>query len=138
MVVTRSGCERRKNVRYCVDWFASIMHKAGDGKEIFHGRVSDISLGGAAIYSDMDIYTGQPLVMLIATPLPSAKGKHSKAIAGIQCAMCKPVFSEEHRQFRTGVQFLRFHGIDKHLLADALFTLNPLPARRIQEADHLL
>jgi c-di-GMP-binding flagellar brake protein YcgR len=110
------------------------MHKSGDSREIYRGRLHDISLGGAGIYSAHEIYTEQLLVMLIEIPLPDSYGKNRKVIAGVQCSLHKPVFSEMRQQLRTGVQFRRFHGIDKHLLAEALFTRNQVVAGRNQEA----
>lgn len=134
MTMNRCGFDRRQYSRYAVGWLASLMHKSGGDGEIFHDKLDDISMGGAGIYSDTDIYSEKSLVMLIETPLPSSYGKTSKIITGIECGLCKPVFLEERQQFRTGVQFLRFHGIDKHLLAEALFTQHKAAARRHQEA----
>lgn len=130
--------ERRRSVRYHVDWFVSIMHKIEDGSEIYRDRLNDISLGGAGIYSDTDIYTDSPIVMLVETPLPHSYGNVSKVLAGIECSMCKPVFFEERQQFHIGVQFLRFHGIGKHLLAEALFKRNQAVAGDHQKAGHSL
>lgn len=132
----RSGYDRRQFTRYSVDWVASIMQKTGSGSgEIFRDRIGNISLGGAGIYTNSDIYTEKSLVMLIETPLPNSYGKHGKIITGIQCNLCKPVFLESSQQFHTGVRFERFYGIDKHLLSEALFMQHKAIARRKQEAD---
>jgi hypothetical protein len=130
-------CDRRQHIRYVVDWKSSIWHHSnGVGGEIFHDRICDISLAGAGLYSEADIYTEALLVMLIETPLPY--GKFRKVIAGIQCILCKPTFSEERRQFHMGIQFQRFHGIDKHLLAEALFTQKQVAERHNQEPVRLI
>lgn len=131
MMMERSGHERRQYSRYSVDWVASVMHKSNGGNELYRDRLRDISLGGASFYSNLEIYSDQPLVMLIEIPLPY--GKIRKSIAGIECALCKPVFSDEKQQFHSGVQFLRYYGIDKHLLAEALFSQNKAAVRRNQQ-----
>ncbi|MDE2310392.1 MAG: hypothetical protein KGL01_06130 [Betaproteobacteria bacterium] len=103
-----------------MDWKAALMPKSEPNGAIFHNRIFDLSLWGAEIYSKTDIYTEKLLLMLIETPLPY--GKLRKAVIGIECTLCNSLFSEGRQQFHAGVQFLRFRGIDKHLLAEALFT----------------
>lgn len=104
------------------------MRKTEENGEIFHERVFDISLSGAGIYSDTEIPTEDPVVMLIEAPFPD--GESRKAIIGIDCTLCNSSFSEERQQFRASVRFLRFRGIEKHLLAEALFTQKESVSRR--------
>lgn len=128
MIIERCGSDRRQYSRYSVDWMASLMPKSDDNKEIFRDRIFDLSLVGAGIYSDTDISTEDRLVMLITTPLPD--GESRKTIIGIECTLRSSSFSEERQQFHAGVRFMRFHGIDKHLLAEALFTQKESIIRR--------
>jgi len=104
------------------------MPKSGDEDEIFHDRIFDLSLSGAGIYSNTDVFTEEPMVMLIESPLPD--GEFRKVIIGIDCAVRNSSFSEERQQFRAGLQFLGFRGLDKHLLAEALFTQEESIIRR--------
>ncbi len=113
--------DRRGHTRYEVDWKASIMNKSGAAQEIYRDRIHDISLGGAGIYSDTDIFTEEQLVILLETPLPF--GRVRKVITGIECNMRKPVFLADHGKFHIGLGFVRFYGVDKHFLAEALFSL---------------
>ncbi|HEU0186987.1 MAG TPA: hypothetical protein VFR06_03745 [Gallionellaceae bacterium] len=110
--------ERRQCKRHMVDWAAALMRKEGDSAELFHDRISDVSLCGAGLYADSDIYIEQPLVLLLEMPL--VFGRAEKNIAGIECSMCRPIFMQNQGKFRVGLQFVRFHGIGKHLLADIL------------------
>lgn len=126
MQLQRAKDDRRKYPRYSVDWKASI--KMGEN-EIYHDRICDLSLGGAGIYADKNIVTGEPLVILINTPLPHFRQK--SVVTSIECTMCHTVLSSNSSTFHIGIQFLRFQGVEKHLLAEALFNRPVLPTRRI-------
>jgi c-di-GMP-binding flagellar brake protein YcgR len=128
MIAERRKSDRRQHSRYSVDWMAAILRKTEENGEVFHDRIFELSLSGAGIYSDTEISTEDPMVMLIEAPLPD--GVHRKVIIGIDCALCNWSFSEERQQFRASVRFLRFRGIDKHLLAEALFTQIESVSRR--------
>jgi hypothetical protein len=127
MLVERSGVDRRKFPRYAVDWNASI--KMGD-KEIYNDRIYDLSLGGAAIYAEKNIITKEPLVILIDTPLPHFMQK--KIVTRIDCKLCHTEQPPTDRsKFHIGVNFMRLYGMEKHLLAEALFDRPALPVRRL-------
>ncbi|OGS96671.1 MAG: hypothetical protein A3H31_07915 [Gallionellales bacterium RIFCSPLOWO2_02_FULL_57_47] len=128
MIIERHESDRRQHSRYSVDWMASLMPKGQDNDEIFHDRISDLSLYGAGIYSNTELSTDVPMVLLIESPLPD--GEFRKVIIGIDCAVRNSLFSEERRQFRAGLQFLGFRGIDKHLIAEALLTRGESVIRR--------
>lgn len=127
MLVQRSKEDRRVYPRHIVDWHASIRN--GED-EIFCGRISDLSLGGAGIVADNNIMTGDPLVMLIETPLPHFAEK--RVVTKVECIMCHTVSSSEDAKFRLGIQFLSFQGVEKHLLEEALSGLPHSAARRVQ------
>lgn len=110
--------ERRQHKRYAIDWVAVLMRKEEHGKEIFHGRLHDVSLGGAGFHVDSDIHTAQRLILLLETPL--VFGRVEKTIVGVECNMRRPIYVPERATFRVGLHFVRFHGINKHLLADIL------------------
>ena len=133
MIAERRESDRRQYSRYSVDWMAALMNKSEGMRDIFHDRIFDLSLCGAGVFSATDIYTEEPLLMVIETPLPYMKS--SKAITGIECNLCNPFFLEKRQQFHAGVQFLRFHGIGKHLLAEALFTQKELTTRRAKRSN---
>lgn len=126
MQLQRAKDDRRKFPRYSVDWNASI--KMGE-KEIYHDRIYDLSAGGAGIYADKNILTGEPLVMLIDTPLPHFRQK--RVVTRIECSMCHAVLSSNNSVFHIGIKFLRFQGIERHLLSEALLNRPALPTRRI-------
>jgi len=128
--------DRRRHIRYEVDWNVSIMNKSGAPSEIYRDRIHDISLCGAGIYSDADIFTAEQLVILLETPFSS--GKMKKVITGIECNMCRPVFLTECGRFHVGLDFVYFHGIGKHFLAEALFVQMAGAQKLNQEADSLL
>lgn len=128
MIAERRKSERRQHSRYSVDWVAAILRKSENNGEVFHDRIFELSLSGAGIYSDTEISAEDPMVMLIEAPLQD--GVPRKIIIGIDCALCNSSFSEERQQFRASVRFLHFRGIDKHLLAEALFAQKESVSRR--------
>ena len=102
-----------------------------DDNEIYHDRIYDISLGGASIFAYKNIITEEPLVILVDTPLPHFR--QNKVVTRIECNMRHTVLSSAQHKFHIGVHFLRFQGIEKRLLAEALFRSLALPTRRISE-----
>jgi len=126
MLAIRSKDDRRSHTRYVVDWNASVTIA---DHEIFHGRIHDISLGGACFLTEKKIVTAEPLVMLIDTPLPHFRQK--EVVTRIECSLRHAVPSSSDSKFHLGINFIHFQGIEKHLLAEALFLRSPLPSRRI-------
>lgn len=125
MLAIRSKDDRRKYTRYTVDWSASITIADHD---IFHGRIRDISLGGACLHADKSIVTSESLVMLIDTPLPHFRQK--EVVTRIECTLCHAVQPPNDPKFHIGINFISFQGLEKHLLAEALFLRPTLPSRR--------
>jgi c-di-GMP-binding flagellar brake protein YcgR len=124
--------ERRQHKRYAIDWMAVLLTKDEHGKEVFHGRLHDVSLGGAGFHADANIHTVQRLILLLEAPL--AFGRVTKHIAGVECSMRTPIYVPEQGKFRVGLHFVRFHGINKHLLADILINRERDFIRQAQRA----
>ena len=109
------GSELRKHIRYRVHWPVAIVHERGGRSEIFHGRTHDLSVNGASIYVDHNIFSEEPVKVLLAMPPLTADQR--EIILEIHSRMAYTVLAANHHQFRIGLQFLRFKGDGRNLLA---------------------
>jgi hypothetical protein len=119
-----NAAEHRKQPRYRVHWRVAIVHEKDGRNEIFHGRTHDLSLNGASIYSDHNIFVEEPVTVLLAMP-PIAPDQ-SEIIIEISSRMVYTLLASNHHQFRIGLHFLRFKADGRKLLADNLANRNPI------------
>ena len=110
--------EHRKHYRHPIHWRIAIVHKNGDKNDIYHGRTHDLSVWGASILVDHNIFMMTEVVMLLAIPPLHAGQK--EIIVEIQCRMAYTVLDSEQSQFRIGIRFLSFKGEGKRILSDIL------------------
>lgn len=118
--LTKNGdaekANHREYDRYAVHWQVVIIYKK-DGKDAtFHGRTYDLSLGGACIYADQNIFVLEPVAMTIRVHT----NHHSFKVIGVKCSMLYNIISSNYGKFRIGIQFLEFNGDGKKVLAEAL------------------
>lgn len=107
--------ENRKHYRYPIHWRVVIVHKNGNKNDIYRGRTHDLSLGGASIFVDHNIFMDSKVLMLLAIP-PSIPGQKETIIV-IQSRMAHTVFDSAKGQFRIGMRFLSFNGEGKKILS---------------------
>lgn len=113
-----SGSELRKHIRYRVHWPVAVVHERDGRSEIFHGRTHDLSVNGASIYADHNIFTEEPVTVLLAMPPLSADQR--EIILEIHSRMAYTVLAANHHQFRIGLHFVRFKENGRTLLANNL------------------
>ena len=113
-----SGAEQRKHPRYRVHWRVAIVHGKEGKHEIFHGRTHDLSISGASVYSDHNIFVEEPVSVLLAMPPLTAESREK--IVEIRCRMVYTVLASSHHQFRIGLHFLHFKGEGRNLLLENL------------------
>jgi hypothetical protein len=77
-----------------------------------------LSLGGASIFIDQNVFIASKVVMLLAIP-PSTPGQKEMLIV-THCRMIHTVFDSGKRQFRIGMHFLSFAGEGKKVLSGIL------------------
>lgn len=123
--------EHRLLKRHAVHWKVVIIYKK-DGKDAtFHGQTYDLSLGGACIYSDENIYVEEPVVMSI-----KVRTKHSsQKVIGVKCQMLYNIISSNYGKFRIGIQFIEFNADGKEVLADALSRLPMVKKEEVREEE---
>lgn len=112
------GAEHRKHYRHPIHWRIAIVHKNGDKNDIYHGRTHDLSMWGASILVDHNIFVMTDVVLLLAIP-PLHTGQ-KETIVEIQCRMVYTVLDSEQSRFRIGIRFQQFKGDGKRILSDVL------------------
>ena len=91
--------------RYIAHWKIAIVYDDGKGdKEIYYGRTYEVSMTGASILSDHNVFFEGDIYILLA--LPWFRGKQKERIFRIRGRMVYTILSSEGNQFRTGLQFL--------------------------------
>jgi c-di-GMP-binding flagellar brake protein YcgR len=110
--------ELRKHYRHPVHWRVAIVHKSSEKNDIYHGKTHDLSMWGASILVEKNIFMMSEVVMLLAIP-PLHMGQ-KETIVEIQCRMAYTVLDSEEGQFRIGIHFVSFKGDGKRILSDVL------------------
>jgi len=117
-LASSGSAEHRKHYRHPIHWRIALVHKNGDKNDIYHGRTHDLSVWGASILVDHNIFVMSEVVMLLAIP-PLHPGL-KETIVEIQCRMAYTILDSEQSRFRIGIRFLRFKGEGKRILSDIL------------------
>jgi c-di-GMP-binding flagellar brake protein YcgR len=110
--------ERRKHYRHPIHWRIALVHENDDKHDIYHGRTHDLSVWGASVFVDHNIFMIAEVVLLLAIP-PLHPGQ-KETIIEIECRMIYTILDNEQSQFRIGVRFLSFKGDGKRILSDIL------------------
>lgn len=112
------GSEKRKHCRHPIHWRIAVVHKNGGKNDIYHGQTNDLSMWGASILVDHNIFVMSDVVLLLAIP-PYHMGQR-ETIVEIQCRMVYTVLDSEHGRFRIGLRFKQFKGQGKRALTEIL------------------
>lgn len=105
--------------RYAAHWKIAIVNVNTSGqREIYHGRTYEVSLTGASILSDHNVFFEGDIFILLA--LPWYKGMQKEKIIEIRGRMVYTIFSSEGHQFRTGLQFISCKKGEAHYIEKAL------------------
>lgn len=110
--------EHRQHPRFHVRWQVAIVFEQRGENHTFHGRTHDLSLAGASVYSEHNIFVEEPVRVLLA--VPSFATNKPPRIIEITARMIYTVLSSDHQQFRTGLHFLRFKDDGRHVLEEGL------------------
>ena len=110
--------DNRKHYRHPIHWRIALIHKNGDKNDTYHGKTHDLSVTGASILVDKNIFVMSEVVILLAIPPLHAGQKET--IVEVQCSMAYTVLDSEQSRFRIGLRFLHFKGEGKRILSDIL------------------
>lgn len=108
----------RRSIRHPLKWKVAVVFDKTDNRPTFHGVTHDISVDGASILTDLNIYAKQTLTMLLAIP-PLHTGQR-KTIVEIRARMMYTVLSSEFDCFRIGFHFESFKGDGRNTLEKAM------------------
>ena len=121
----------RKKPRYSVRWRVAIVYDNNGQNEIFHGHIHDLSMEGASLYSDHNIFVEEPVKVLLV--IPSLSTNRGDKIIEIHSRMIYTVLAANHHQFRIGLHFLRFKADGRSLLNQNLSKRITVTAKSILE-----
>ncbi|MCK9389479.1 MAG: PilZ domain-containing protein [Sulfuritalea sp.] len=110
--------EHRSHQRYPMHWDVVVAFDEGVARPAFKGRTNDISIAGASILTDTNIYATNLVTLLLAIP-PMNSGQ-GKTIVEIRGRMRYTVHSSEHCRFRIGFHFESFKGDGRAVLETSL------------------
>lgn len=115
------NADRRENPRGRVQLNLALIYPQYSDKSprpMFQGRTSDVSLSGASIVVDYNIYQEGEVMVVLALP-PAFAGAPRK-VATSTAVMTHAIFSSKLDAFKIGLSFRKFRGNGKLLLAAAL------------------
>jgi hypothetical protein len=117
-----AGTQGHRNYpRYAVPWRIVIVYKKMGKHETYRGSVADVSLSGACFFSDLNIYSAEPVVVTIEIPAYMRDQKNT--IVGARCLVLHSVLSSNYGKYRVGIKFIDFNGKGMGSLTEALSRL---------------
>lgn len=109
----------RKASRYAVPWRVVIVYKKFGKRTTYdEGRIADLSTGGVSLYSDVNIYSTEPVVITIE--IPPYSNRQKSIIVGAKCSLFCSILSSNYGKFRLILKFLDFDRSGKRDLTEAL------------------
>ncbi len=110
--------EQRSAKRYPLRLRVAIFLDDVEGRPTLRGETLDVSIDGASVLSDANVFTGGSVTVMMA--LPPAKAGEAPTIVEARGRMVYTIHSAAHARFRIGLQFLEFKGQSKRLLKASL------------------
>ncbi len=109
--------ELRQHRRYPVRWPVAIIFNHSRGEEVFHGHTHDLSISGASILTEHNVYTNDAITLLISIPPlhPALK----RTTIEVQAKMMYSVLSPKHQCFRIGLHFREYKNNGSYLLTQS-------------------
>lgn len=110
--------EQRSHPRYLVGWRVAIVNKNSTVSHTYYGRVYDVSLGGANIWSESNLHFSDSVILLLAMPsrVPGTPPK----IIEIAGESLYTVLTANRPIFRIGFRFVDFKSGNKKKLTQYL------------------
>jgi len=112
-----TDAEHRNSYRHPLHWRVALVYENDGKNNIYHGRTHNLSISGASIYVEQNIFLSKVLMLLA---VPPAQTGNKETIIEIQCRMIYTVLDGEQSRFRIGVRFVGFKGNGKKILTDLL------------------
>jgi c-di-GMP-binding flagellar brake protein YcgR len=111
----------RKYSRYAVPWRIVIVYKKMGKPETYRGSISDLSLGGACLFADLNINSAEPVIVTVE--IPPYQHSQKNTIVGVRCVILHSILSSNYGKYRVGIKFIDFNGKGEGYLMEALSRL---------------
>ena len=108
----------RRETRYPFHWTVAIVFDSTASQDTYHGVTYELSLSGCSILMDDNVFSDQPVSILLAMPLDHPGQK--KRVVEVKGRMVYTVLSAGHQQFRCGITFIKFKGNGRAALERAI------------------
>lgn len=108
-----TALELRSDHRFLAQWRIAIVFK-GSHSQTFYGLTHDIGLAGICMHSDHNLYSKEPVTILLAIP-PLHRNDRKKVIEA-EARIVYTILSSGQKGFRIGIEFLRFKPKDEAIL----------------------
>lgn len=110
--------DKRVYKRYPFRWPVALVFDHGERRATFHGATRELSMGGCSLLTDYNIYSSQPLTLLISLPADNPLGR--RQVLEMRVRMCYTLLAAGEDRFRCGIEFISFKGEGKQLLQEAI------------------
>ena len=113
--------ELRKTQRFPLRLQAAVIyhrHLDIETRPTFHGRTCDVSICGASVVIDRNVFHDDDVTVLLG--VPAEQPGEGKRIIEVTAKMIYTVFSPAHDAFRIGMHFQEFKNKGKTLLQEIL------------------
>jgi len=99
---------RRQSNRVPLRWEASVVFDQPEGRPVIHSQTQDLSVTGAAIFSEYGDLTGSVVTLLLAHP--PRKSDVAPKVLKVRARVVSTARSPGMAQFRHGLSFIRAPG----------------------------
>ena len=106
--MTKFNEHRRKASRHPLEWKAAIVFDSTQGRTTVHTQTLDLSVGGAAVFSDHGDLTGTTVSLLLAQP--ARKAGEAPQVLKVRARVVSTQRAPGMAQYRHGLSFIRSPG----------------------------
>lgn len=108
----------RESSRHYARWRIAIIFDETENRPTIHGHTHDVSLRGASIYTEHNVFSNTPVTVLLSPPL-AHEGERQKVIE-IRTQLIYSVYAGGNNSFRVGLDFIKFKNDGLRILKDKL------------------
>lgn len=110
--------DNRAHKRYLFRWPVALVFNHGEQRTTYHGTTRELSMGGCSLLTDYNIYSNQPLTMLISLPADNPLAR--RKVLEIRVRMRYTILAAKEDRFRCGIEFISFKDDGRNALRQAM------------------
>jgi len=118
---------RRRSSRHPLCWEAAVVFDKAQGKPVVHTQTQDLSVSGAAIFSEYGDLTGSDVTLLLAHP--PRKGGQAPKVLKVRAHVVSTARTPGMSKYRHGLSFIRSPDDSLGILAESLNSIVGATAR---------